>query len=131
MLDATDPTPGVRRARRAIPPALPATALMLTAAWGLAHSAACAQTASLAQHAQGPQIGLYDLGYAYQASQKCAGVTLDVPVAAETHALDPFLSGARTFDENVQVRDLAWSCEAALKLFDARTGKAAKVLSKR
>ena len=70
----------------------------------------------------------YDAGYAFAASQKCAGVSMLLPLGAEAQANEQFKRGMAMFDHYVSVQSLENACKAALNLYNETTGKAAKLL---
>ncbi len=87
-------------------------------------------TPHLAHAADEPAADLtpYDAGYASQAATGCPGLTLVAEPSAETKADPDFKRGQDMFKRYVETMKIEGACTAALKLYDARTGKVAKVL---
>ena len=75
------------------------------------------------------QVTRYDAGYASQAAMKCPGVTLTVKTSIATEAARDFTSGTAMFDMLIRKTSLEAACKSALNLYDAKTGKVAKVLA--
>ena len=75
-----------------------------------------------------PDLTPYDAGYASQAAASCPGVTLTAELSAETKADPDFKRGQDMFSRYVETMKPEGACKAALKLYDAETGKVRKVL---
>lgn len=74
------------------------------------------------------EITPYDAGYVSRAAELCPNVSLVVEFSAETKQAEPYKSGAAMFDANKQSQALESACKAALRLYNAKTGKVAKLL---
>lgn len=70
----------------------------------------------------------YDLGYAWRASEACPNVELLVKPDAEKFANEDFKKGAAMFGHYLNMRKAEGACQAALNLYDSKTGKAARLL---
>ena len=76
-------------------------------------------------------ITSYDAGYASEAASSCPSVTLVAELTAETKADPDFKRGQEMFKHYVETIQVEGACKAALKLYDAETGKVAKVLRRK
>ena len=73
----------------------------------------------------------YDAGYAYHASRTCPDVQLLVAISPEMQASAQFQSGVDMFAAYLKAPGPEWACKAALNLYDAKTGKVAKLLGRK
>jgi hypothetical protein len=71
----------------------------------------------------------YDAGYAFMAATTCPGLTLIPMIDEETKASDSFKRGVAMFETLQKSMQIEGACKAALNLFNAATGKAARLLA--
>ncbi|MGH8335259.1 MAG: hypothetical protein ACRETL_00210 [Gammaproteobacteria bacterium] len=83
---------------------------------------------AMAQAPSADDLTPYDAGYAFAASQNCPGVSLLVEIAGPTKSDEKFKSGQAMFDRYVAAMKIEGACQAALNLYNDKTGKTAKVL---
>jgi len=73
----------------------------------------------------------YDAGYAVRAAELCPGITIPVKFGPEMSVQAPFVRGAAMFDLMASKQGPEAACKAALNLYDAQTGKVAKLLGRK
>jgi hypothetical protein len=73
----------------------------------------------------------YDAGYAVRAAELCPGLSIPVKFGPEMTSQAPFVRGAAMFDLMATKQSPEAACKAALNLYDAQTGKVAKLLGRK
>ncbi|MGI9522948.1 MAG: hypothetical protein ACR2PG_15020 [Hyphomicrobiaceae bacterium] len=75
-------------------------------------------------------VSRYDLGYAHKAAQDCPQLALLVDVDNDDLVSPDFVRGATIVTQQIKQIGLELICKFATNLYDAQSGKVAKLLRK-